>query len=89
MSRPLLPGLPVLGMVPSVHSPRSTGARRAGGQRAAVRAWAAASGCPLVETVKLVGQHVLGGHANPDGMHWRCAAHAAGTAVAEALRAAL
>lgn len=37
----------------------------------------------------LVGEHVLGGHGNPDGMHWGFAGHrAVGHALAELVRTA-
>ncbi|MCP2165129.1 diglucosylglycerate octanoyltransferase [Goodfellowiella coeruleoviolacea] len=76
--RAIRPGLPVIGVVPSVHRADAyaqvhTG--RAAGERA-VRAWAAATpGVTLLDLPELVGDHVRGGHGNPDGMHWGWAAH--------------
>jgi hypothetical protein len=44
----------------------------------------------LLDLPALVGDHVLGGHGNPDGMHWGWDAHAAvGAACAGLLSDAL
>ncbi|MEJ2861511.1 diglucosylglycerate octanoyltransferase [Actinomycetospora flava] len=90
----LVPGLPVVGMLPSVHRAPLYGGVHAGRERhvAALSAWASACGVPLVDPVPHVAEHVLGGHGNPDGIHWGWAAHAAvgesvGREVAAALRA--
>ncbi|OLL73188.1 hypothetical protein Ae168Ps1_1571c [Pseudonocardia sp. Ae168_Ps1] len=85
----LRPGLPVVALLPSVHRAADYG--RVHPHRAAtetaMRAWAArAPGVTLLDTAALVGDHVLGGHGNPDGMHWGWAGHrAVGTALADEL----
>jgi hypothetical protein len=86
------PGLPVVAMLPPPHRAASYGGvhpGRAATERA-VRAWADAHGVGLLDLPALVGEHVLGGHGNPDGMHWGWEAHATvGTACAALLRPAL
>jgi hypothetical protein len=73
------PGLPVVAALPPPHRAECY-ARvhpgRAAGERA-TRAWAADAGVALLDLPALVGDHVLGGHGNPDGMHWGWEAHAA------------
>ena len=41
----------------------------------ATREWAAAQGVRVLDVGTLVASHVLGGHGNPDGIHWGWAAH--------------
>jgi hypothetical protein len=73
----LRPGLPVVAFLPSVHRAADYGGVHAGRAAAerATREWAAAHGVRLLDTGTLVAAHVLGGHGNPDGMHWGWAAH--------------
>ncbi|MEU6646518.1 diglucosylglycerate octanoyltransferase [Saccharomonospora sp. NPDC046836] len=83
--RVLRPELPIIGWLPSVHRAASYGyvhtARAAAA--AAIAGWAGRVGVPLLDLPAVVGQHVLGGHGNPDGMHWGWAGHeAVGTAMA-------
>ncbi|GAA4939821.1 GDSL-like lipase/acylhydrolase family protein [Actinomycetospora succinea] len=88
----LIPGLPVVGMLPSVHRAPFYGGVHAGRDRhvAAMTAWAHRHGVRLVDPVPLVADHVLGGHGNPDGIHWGWTAHAAvGAAVGTEVAAAL
>jgi diglucosylglycerate octanoyltransferase len=88
----LIPGLPVVGMLPSVHRAPLYGGVHAGrdGHVAALRAWASSQDVRLVDPVPLVADHVLGGHGNPDGIHWGWSAHAAvGEAVGREVLAAL
>jgi lysophospholipase L1-like esterase len=75
--RALRPELPAVGVLPPphrassygyVHTGRSTGA-------AAIRAWGERAGVPLLDLTALVGDHVLAGRGNPDGMHWGWEAH--------------
>lgn len=86
------PGIPVVGVLPAVHRAAAYGRvhpGRAAAERA-TRAWAGAHGVALLDLRALVGDHVLGGHGNADGMHWGWAAHAAvGTACADLLAPAL
>jgi hypothetical protein len=84
----LRPEVPIVALSPSVHRSAGYGYVHSGRERgaAAIRAWAAAVGVPVVELASLVGEHIAAGHGNPDGMHWGWDAHAAvGKAVATAL----
>lgn len=88
----LIPGLPVIGMLPAVHRSPLYGAVHAGRDAhvAALTAWAGASGVRLVDPAPLVADHVLGGHGNADGIHWGWDAHdAVGQAVGREVAAAL
>ncbi|WP_219414725.1 diglucosylglycerate octanoyltransferase [Pseudonocardia nigra] len=85
------PGLPVVAMLPPPHRAAVYGGVHAGRPAAdrAVRQWAQARRVGLLDLPALVGDHVLGGHGNPDGMHWGWPAHAAvGAACASLLRPA-
>ena len=77
--RALRPELPIFGMLPSVHRAAAYGgvhtARPAA--EAAMRAWGERAGVPLLDLKEVVGEHVLSGAGNPDGMHWGWAGHAA------------
>ncbi|ATE52886.1 MULTISPECIES: diglucosylglycerate octanoyltransferase [Actinosynnema] len=89
--RQFRPGLPAVGMVPSVHrSPLYANVHtgRAAGERA-VREWAEADGVPLLDVPALVRAHLRDGLGNPDGMHWGWESHrAVGTAMAALVEAA-
>lgn len=88
-ARALRPGLPVVGVLPPVHRAAEYGGVHRGRPAAehATRRWAARTAVPLLDLRELVGDHVLGGHGNPDGLHWGWAGHAAvGRACAAALR---
>lgn len=87
--RALRPHLPVLGTLPPVHRSAAHGYSVAGywPQRRALGRCYADLEVPLVDLRYLTAGHVLGGHGNPDGMHWGWPAHAAvADAVSEALR---
>jgi hypothetical protein len=77
------PGLPVVAVVPPPHRAECYASVHPGREPAerATRAWAQACGVALLDLPALVTDHVLGGHGNPDGMHWGWEAH---TAVGEA-----
>ena len=84
----LRPELPVLAALPSVHICDAYG-RIHKGRPATVRAlteWAGEKSVPLVDLGAAVGDHVLAGRGNPDGIHWGFEGHAA---VAAAVLAAL
>jgi hypothetical protein len=86
--RTLRPSLPVLGVLPSVHRAASYGyvhtARR--GAAASMAAWARGAGVPMLDLAAVVGDHVLAGRGNPDGMHWGWEGHAeVGAAMARLL----
>jgi diglucosylglycerate octanoyltransferase len=86
------PGLPVVAVLPPPHRAASYAGVHPGrsATERATRRWAAAHGVGLLDLPALVGDHVLGGHGNPDGMHWGWEAHAAvGRACADLLRPAL
>jgi hypothetical protein len=86
--RVLRPELPIYGMLPSVHRAAAYGgvhtARPAAA--AAMAAWGERAGVPLLDLQAVVGEHVLSGAGNPDGMHWGWPGH---TAVGEAMSALL
>jgi diglucosylglycerate octanoyltransferase len=86
--RTLRPGLPAVAMLPPVHRASSYGYVHSGRVpgAAAIRAWGERAGVPLLDLADLVTEHVLGGHGNPDGMHWGWAGHEiVGKAVAAAV----
>src|SRR5206468_10275469 len=87
--RTLRPGLPVVGFLPPVHRAAAYGyvhtGRPAG--EAAVRRWALRHDVSLVDLPDVIGEHVRGGHGNPDGIHWGFDAHhAVGQALADTVR---
>jgi diglucosylglycerate octanoyltransferase len=86
------PGIPVVALLPSVHSAPTYGGVHPGRPAAerATRVWAAQVGALTLDLPALVGDHVLGGLGNPDGMHFGWDAHRrVGTALAELLRRVL
>ncbi|TNC24399.1 diglucosylglycerate octanoyltransferase [Amycolatopsis alkalitolerans] len=76
--RILRPELPIAGVLPSVHRADSYGRVHAArpGAAAAMAAWARRTGVPLLDLPAIVGEHVLSGRGNPDGMHWGWEGHA-------------
>jgi hypothetical protein len=82
----LRPGIPVVAALPAPHRAAIYGGvhpGRAAAERA-TRRWATETGVRVLDVPALVGDHVRGGHGNPDGMHWGWTAHTAvGAAVAE------
>lgn len=84
--RALRPDLPAVGVLPPVHRSSSYGLVHTGrllGTRA-VRTWGERAGVPLLDLAELVGEHVLSGRGNPDGMHWGWEGHErVGKALAE------
>lgn len=86
------PGIPVVAVLPPVHRAADYGGVHRGRPAAerATRAWAARTGTDLLDLERLVGEHVLAGRGNPDGMHWGWDAHRdVGRACAGLLRARL
>jgi len=86
----LRPGLPVVAALPAPHRAAVYGGVHPGRDAAdrATRRWAAETGVRVLDVPALVGNHVLGGHGNPDGMHWGWSAHAAvGAALADLIDA--
>ena len=72
------PGIPVVAVLPPVHRAAEYARVHVGRPAAerATRAWAQAHGVALLDLKALVGEHVLSGRGNPDGMHWGWSAHA-------------
>lgn len=84
----LRPGLPVLATLPSVHLCDAYGRVHKGrpGTVRALTGWARAKNVPLVDLGAAVGDHVLSGRGNPDGIHWGFEGHeAVAAAVLDAL----
>jgi len=73
------PGIPVVASLPSVHIAPSYGMAHHGraGTVAALTEWAGEHDVPLVDLKAAVGDEVLSGRANPDGIHWNFEAHRA------------
>lgn len=84
--RALRPDLPAVGVLPPVHRASSYGHVHTGrlvGAKA-IRTWGEQVGVPLLDLAELVGEHVLSGRGNPDGIHWGWAGHErVGKALAE------
>lgn len=82
------PGIPVVASLPSVHlADTYAGAHRGrAGTVKAITGWADEHGVPLVDLKAAVGEHMLGGLGNPDGIHWNFDSH---RAVAELMLKAL
>ncbi|WP_435158282.1 diglucosylglycerate octanoyltransferase [Amycolatopsis sacchari] len=76
--RILRPALPIVGVLPSVHRADSYGGVHTarGPAEAAMREWGQRVGVPLLDLPAVVGEHVLSGRGNPDGMHWGWEGHA-------------
>jgi diglucosylglycerate octanoyltransferase len=84
--RALRPDLPAVAVLPPVHRADSYGRVYTGRVEAAraMRAWGERADVALLDLADLVGEHVLSGQGNPDGMHWGWAGHErVGKAMAE------
>ena len=75
--RALRPDLPAVAVLPPVHRASSYGFVHTGRPSAvaAIGEWGERAGVPLLDLASLVGEHVLGGRGNPDGIHWGWEAH--------------
>lgn len=84
----LRPDLPVIGTLPSVHRSPAYGSVHKGRPAAerALTTWSRARGVPMVDLAAAVGEHIVAGRGNPDGMHWGWEGH---RAVADAVIAAV
>lgn len=73
------PGIPVVATVPSVHIADTYGRshRWRDATAAAITGWGETKGVPIVDLKAAVGEYVLSGQGNPDGIHWNFEAHAA------------
>lgn len=85
----LRPELPVVAVLPSVHKCDAYGRVHRGRVRAvkALQAWSGRTSVPLVDLGEAVRDDIESGSANPDGIHWGWAGHAAvATAMTKALQ---
>ena len=82
------PGIPIVASLPSVHIAETYGKAHHGrpGTVAAITEWADQHDVPLVDLKAAVGEEVMSGRGNPDGIHWNFEAH---HAVAELMLKAL
>jgi hypothetical protein len=82
------PGIPVVASLPSVHVAEAYGKAHQGraATAAAITEWACRQRVPLVDLKAAVGDQVMSGRGNPDGVHWNFEAH---EAVAELMLTAL
>lgn len=73
------PNIPVIACLPSVHIAETYGKAHHGRQPtvAALTDWAASRDVPLVDLKAAVGEHIMAGRGNPDGIHWNFEAHRA------------
>ena len=86
--RILRPELPIVGVLPSVHRADAYGRVHTArdGAAAAMAEWSERVQVPLLDLSAVVGEHVLSGRGNADGMHWGWEGHAlVGKAMAEML----
>jgi diglucosylglycerate octanoyltransferase len=82
------PGIPMVACLPSVHIAEAYGKAHHGraGTVAAITQWANGHNVALVNLKAAVGDEVMNGRGNPDGIHWNFEAH---QAVAELMLKAL
>jgi hypothetical protein len=75
----LRPDLPIYGILPPTHRAAVYGCVHTGHRPAttAIAAWGRRRNVPLLDLAALTSAHVLGGHGNPDGIHWGWTAHSA------------
>ncbi len=71
------PGIPIVASLPSVHIAETYGKAHHGraGTVAAISDWAGQHDVPLVDLKAAVGDEVMSGRGNPDGIHWNFEAH--------------
>jgi diglucosylglycerate octanoyltransferase len=79
---------PIVASLPSVHIAATYGKAHRGrdGTAKAITHWAGQHDVPLVDLKAAVGEHVVNGRGNPDGIHWNFESH---QAVAELMLKAL
>jgi lysophospholipase L1-like esterase len=73
------PGIPMVASLPSVHIADTYGNSHRGraGTVRAITQWAGEHQVPIVDLKEAVGEEVLSGRGNPDGIHWNFEAHRA------------
>lgn len=89
--RVVRPGVPIIGIVPSVYRSAYHGGVTSthAPAVAAHRAWGRATAVPLVDLHAITAPYAEAGRLNADGMHWPWEVHAeVGAAFATALRTA-
>lgn len=71
------PGIPVVALLPSVHRAPAYARVHAGRPAAerATRHWATRAGVTMLDLPAVVGEHVLSGQGNPDGIHFGWSGH--------------
>ncbi|SDD52946.1 diglucosylglycerate octanoyltransferase [Actinokineospora iranica] len=84
--RALRPDLPAVAILPGVHRSQAYGYVHTARDQAVaqIRRWADSANVSLLDLADVVGEHVLSGHGNVDGIHWGWRGHElAGKALAE------
>jgi len=73
------PGIPIVASLPSVHIAEAYGRSHRGraGTVKAITDWAEQHRIPLVDLKAAVGEYVMSGRGNPDGIHWNFEGHQA------------
>ena len=73
------PGIPIVASLPAVHIADTYGKAHHGreGTAKAITEWAEQQDVPLVDQKAAVGEYVMSGRGNPDGIHWNFEAHQA------------
>jgi diglucosylglycerate octanoyltransferase len=73
------PGIPFVATIPSVHIAETYGSshRWRDATVSAITPWAGKHPVPVVDLKAAVGDEVMSGRANPDGIHWNFEAHRA------------
>jgi lysophospholipase L1-like esterase len=71
------PGIPIVASLPSVHIAETYGKAHHGreGTVAAITKWAERQNIALVDLKAAVGEEIMSGRGNPDGIHWNFEAH--------------
>ncbi|MDQ3403503.1 MAG: SGNH/GDSL hydrolase family protein [Actinomycetota bacterium] len=75
--RALRPDMPAVALLPGVHRASAYGYVHTARDPAvrAIQRWASDAGVPVLDVAAVVGEHVLGGHGNVDGLHWGWEGH--------------
>ena len=73
------PGIPIVASLPAVHIAETYGKAHHGrdGTAKAITEWAEQHDVPLVDQKAAVGEDIMSGRGNPDGIHWNFEAHQA------------
>jgi hypothetical protein len=73
------PGIPIVASLPAVHIAPTYGKAHHGreGTAKAITDWAEQHDVPLIDQKAAVGEYIMSGRGNPDGIHWNFEAHQA------------